>query len=82
MRKVRTDHLAHTGPMNPNEVAIRLRELLLRLFKFATEVAREQFLFSLSVFRSSSNHLEKPTLQVTWACSGSFGMSITTGSLE
>ena len=82
MRKVRTDHLAHTGPMNPNEVAIRLRELLLRLFKFATEVAREQLLFSLQVFRSGGNYLEMPTLQVTWACSGSFGMSITTGSLE
>jgi len=54
--------------MNPNEVAIRLRELLLRLFKFATEVAREQLLFSLPVFRSSGNHLEKPTLQVAWAC--------------
>ncbi|EHA62491.1 hypothetical protein CWE17_04785 [Synechococcus sp. BS56D] len=68
--------------MNPNEVAIRLRELLLRLFKFATEVAREQLLFSLQVFRSGGNYLEMPTLQVTWACSGSFGMSITTGSLE
>ena len=68
--------------MNPNEVAIRLRELLLRLFKFATEMARDQLLFSLQVFRSGGNYLEMPTLQVTWACSGSFGMSITTGSLE
>jgi|TARA_A100001011_G_scaffold313200_1_gene330967 hypothetical protein len=82
VRKVRIDHLAHTGPMNPNEVAIRLRELLLRLFKFATEVAREQLLFSLQVFRSGDNHLEMPTLQVTRACSGSYGISITTGSLE
>ncbi len=68
--------------MNPNEVAIRLRELLLRLFKFATEVAREQLLFSLQVFRSGGNHLEMPTLQATCAYSGAFGTSMITGSLE